>query len=416
MAIRVGQLGVQYVADTADNSDLRVTRMFAQAVIPADAPVVRAASNAFGWSAGQSVVMEGFIYMSAANVFFDGASDNEATYDPVFNVFVSQSLFNGTDTVEALYFEASNVMGWTAGEVASPDQYIEVVQYMGWTDRKFAPDTGNVFNFQAVATIAVIESCANYIFTSPTSSKVLQGYLATNSLGWTDTVAASADVYCENKFSFVDAWTFSGTFDYNANPSGGGFLRQSVGFTIDDNTNRELKYDPIIGSTDDDEFEDFRVTPPVFATGTVQFEYPPTNPTNTLTLDDPDFGESKTLNFTRIDRTTRGGDRKIYADRKWATWQRLSMTVSGLCQIDADDIIDFLNASLGKKVKLTDWEGQVWEGFIDEVGSDIVKERQGWKLDIVFEAEVTTAFVEHDELIVTHNVNPGDDFIVTHDL
>jgi hypothetical protein len=341
-----------------------------------------------------------------------------ATFNPVVNVEVNQRLFNGTDTVEALYREASNAI-FATGSIASPDVEIDVVQYLGLTDRKFH-DAGNAFSFKGVATIAVIVDASNFVFTNPSqNNKVIHAHLASNSFGWTlgQVLAASQAVSVKNEFGFVDAWTFDGTiFGQDVVQDGGGFLRQTVSISVDNNDCRELEYDPLIGEADNDGFDAFRITKPVFSTGTVEFTYPPTAPTNTLTLDDPDFGNSDTLNFTRIDRETRGGDRKIFADEKWSSWERLEMTVTGLQEIDADDIIDFLNASLGKKVRLTDWEGRNWEGFIVEPETDVVNRRSGWRLDLVFEAEITDKFVEHNEQTVTHNVNPGDDIVVTHNL
>ena len=258
-----------------------------------------------------------------------------ATYDPVFNVSVSQRLFNGTDTVEALYREVSQTI---FTDIASPDAFVEVVQYLGFTDRQFV-DTGNVLGWKGAATIAVIANATNFLFTNPSqNNKVIQGFNASNALGWVVVLSTSAEVNAENTLNFVDAWTFQGSiFDRNITQDGGGFLRQTVSIQVDDNTCRELEYDPVIGSTDDDTYDAFRITKPVFATGTVEFTYPPVSPTNTLTLDDPNFGNGDTLNFTRIDRETRGGDRKIFADGKWAFWERLEMSVTGLHEIDADN-------------------------------------------------------------------------------
>jgi len=354
-------------------------------------PTNQNVSNSFGWS-------------------------SVAAYDPVFNIFVSQSLgWNSNQIAEALYRAVSQSI--FAASIASPDAIIDVVQYLGFTERTFQ-DAGNAFSFKSVATIAVIADATNFWFTNPSqNNKVVQGHVASNSLGWTDVVALSTEVLATNEFGFVDAWTFAGSiFDQNVTQDGGGFLRQTVSVTVSDNTCRELEYDPLIGEADNDGFDAFRVTKPVFSTGTVEFTYPPTSPTNTLTLDDPDFGNNDTLNFTRIDRETRGGDRKIFSDGKWASWERLEMTVSDLCEVDADDIITFLNVSLGKTVRLTDWEGRTWEGVIVEPETDLVKGRGGWRLDLVFEAKVTDSIVEHNERPVTHNINPSDEVSVTHNL
>jgi len=336
-----------------------------------------------------------------------------AVFDPIITRSISQSLFNGTDFVEALYRVASNTF---FVDIASPDVTLNVKQFLGLTERKIVT-VGNLFAFKSVATIAVVANAANFWFTNLSEqNKAIQAHNVSNSFGWVDVISTVSEANAENTFGFVNVGTFEGLIlDQDVTQDGGGFLRQTVSFSIDENRCRELEYNPNIGSTDDDTYDKFRVTKPVFDTGTVTFTYPPISPTNTLTLDDPDFNNSDTLTFTRIDRETRGGDRKIFSDGKWTSWGRLEMTVSDLHEVDADEIIVFLNASLGRTVRLTDWEGRTWEGFIVEPDTDLVKSRGGWRLDLVFEAEITDRVVEHNERPVTHNVNAGDDVNVTHD-
>ena len=106
----------------------------------------------------------------------------------------------------------------------------------------------------------------------------------------------------------------------------------------------------------------------------------------------PNFGNDDVLNFTRIDRTTRGNDRKIFSDPKWAKFERLTFSMSGNtaeCTAGIDEIIDFLNISLMKEIGLTDWEGRTWAGFIVAPDTEVSETPQGFQLQLVFEGELT---------------------------
>ena len=413
MAIRVTQQYLQYLADPTTESDVRVTKVHAQvAIVISSTVVVEAATNTIFATDPTVVQGGGTTFLGVTNVFFDGATDNEATYDPVFNIFVSQQLFNGAagQSADALYFAVAQTL---FSDNASPDAVIDVTQYLGWTDRHFE-QVGNALGWTGNGTIAVVDSVANFFFTNPSfDNRVEQAHIAANDLGFADSAVLNSTQFVENVFAMSNTVDFSGP---QSRIESQGFLKQTVDFVIDDNACREQEFAPLIGSSDDDSFDDFDLTVPTFDAGTLVLTHPATSPTLTLTLDNPGFGDENLLSFTRIDRTTRGNVRHIYSDPKWASWERLTFTVDGICQETRDTIIAFLNASLGEKIGLADWEGRTWEGFIVAPDTDIEEDTQGFKLDLTFEGIQVSLDVRYglDGVIYGQDVD-GLDIKVTYD-
>ena len=52
--------------------------------------------------------------------------------------------------------------------------------------------------------------------------------------------------------------------------------------------------------------------------------FPYVSPTNTLVLRNPEFANKDSLNFNRINRTTRGGALVVFADSDWPKTQTLA--------------------------------------------------------------------------------------------
>lgn len=108
----------------------------------------------------------------------------------------------------------------------------------------------------------------------------------------------------------------------------------------------------------------------------------------TLTLRAPDFDNSDKLQFTRVNRQTRGGDLTIFRDPIWPQSAILALKWSTLAQKDINNILIFLKATIGQLVEYTDYEGRVFTGVIKTPASEVVESaRQLNSAELEFEVE-----------------------------
>ena len=105
--------------------------------------------------------------------------------------------------------------------------------------------------------------------------------------------------------------------------------------------------------------------------------FPYVAPTNTLVLRNPEFANKDSLNFNRINRTTRGGTLVVFADSQWPKTQTLALEVRALKPLQADDLIDFFDQSLGLEVGLLDHEGRQWQGIITDPETPVINPERG---------------------------------------
>src|ERR1700733_11361666 len=108
----------------------------------------------------------------------------------------------------------------------------------------------------------------------------------------------------------------------------------------------------------------------------------------TVVLNTPVFGNTDTLEQTRISRTTRGGDQIIFHDPIWPTTEKLVLKFEDLTQQQASQYLDFMNITLGNNVTLVDHNGRTWVGLlvnpeatIEQVGRDDVNCGRGFNLE-----------------------------------
>lgn len=430
MAVRVGQLHVQYVAGVSSESDLRVTKVFAQVAVStaSGATIETVNQTIFAGADDNKVEQSGDQFHSVSNVFFDAASDNEWVYDPVYNVWIGHTLFGpaGDTTAEALYQAVSQSLFTTSH--ASPDEEVDVTQYLGFTDRHFETTGHSLFRTLTPVQIspAEIANCSNVIFASGTPT-VARGYNVSSSLGWSQVIVQTFSLDVDDVLGLgntldtaANSWTRSD--DPAQSSPGGGLLRQSISINVDNNDCRESEYAPIIGTGPNDEYEEFAIAAPSLTDASgVTLTYPADGTvTDTLILENPDFGNEHVNSFTRVDRPTRGGDRKIFSDPKWASWERMTMTIAGIgCgnTPTLEDIIAFLNTTLGEEIRLTDWEAREWKGIIVAPETEVIEEQGGMTVQIVFEGELTSYEVQYDEFDVIHGQHTdGTDIDVTYEV
>jgi hypothetical protein len=336
----------------------------------------QSASHSIGLT--DSVTLSSIFKLASDRLFFFGA--NAPTGQAVSHNFVYRTI------VDAFSFES----------LSGFNQEFDVVQYLGFTPRFFAPDIrqelfGPLGAGNKVAESFVVDATNTFSFLrhdSPFNEALVRAYNAGNLFGFTSTIFVHQIEDAEDTFSFqsiVDASSSSYT-----RPATHGVIKQHLTFHVTRNDcGPEKIYTPFVGDTPDPDFPAISEIPPTLGTGTLRFELSiPPAPLTSITLKNPEFSNADELRFTRLDRRTRGGDRKLFSDQDWGTVQTLRLRVARLCDKDADEIINFLNVSNGRQVTLFDWEGRQWPGLILNASTEVfTDENDTTTFDIVFEGQ-----------------------------
>lgn len=139
-------------------------------------------------------------------------------------------------------------------------------------------------------------------------------------------------------------------------------------------------YAPLVGSGT------FPSAPVLTKKDFVTLFWPTTSPTITLQIRAPEFGDRDRLQHDKINRETRGGSLKIFADTTWPKLQILEMQFIALKETEAQSLLDFFEDTLGLLVGFTDWENRTWHGVIVSPEREIVRSKRN-SIDVAFEFE-----------------------------
>ena len=93
-----------------------------------------------------------------------------------------------------------------------------------------------------------------------------------------------------------------------------------------------------------------------------------------ITLRNPDFGNSESVDVDRVLNVSRGGTPNIFRDPVWPQQTTLTVSFSVLTRAKALELLDFLQDCLGLLVTYTDYENRDWEGIITNPDSAVVDE------------------------------------------
>lgn len=119
---------------------------------------------------------------------------------------------------------------------------------------------------------------------------------------------------------------------------------------------------------------------------TVLLEYPYSSPTTTLELKVPQLNDIKLLEFSRIQRRSRGNTLVIARKSYWPKSNTFNIAFSSLTAAERDEIIAFVRLTLGKEIKYTDYESQEHKAIIINPSNPITQEGEGcqytWKVDL----------------------------------
>ncbi len=109
-----------------------------------------------------------------------------------------------------------------------------------------------------------------------------------------------------------------------------------------------------------------------------------------VTLRNPDFGNTESLDIRRINRKTRGGDLVCFRDPAWPKADTIEYKFSYLKEDDLGKLRSFMKLTLGLDVTLLDYEGRTWVGVITDVGGNFSQEgRQDFVAGFKFEGTIS---------------------------
>jgi hypothetical protein len=83
-----------------------------------------------------------------------------------------------------------------------------------------------------------------------------------------------------------------------------------------------------------------------------------------LTFTNVDFGDSDSVEQTRISRRSRGEDVIVYRDPLWPKTEIIKFKLIDLSASQGKAILDFLTVNLAQQIKFSDWLGIRWLGVI----------------------------------------------------
>lgn len=105
-----------------------------------------------------------------------------------------------------------------------------------------------------------------------------------------------------------------------------------------------------------------------------------------LKLRRPTFGNLEKLNYSKVNRRTRGNALELYRDSTWPKFKRLSFDFENLTQAKAKEAQYFIRRSLGKDISIVDFQGLGWVGFIVTPEAEIVQQtRSGFNMSFELE-------------------------------
>ena len=292
-----------------------------------------------------------------------------------------------------VYIDVGNNLGLVG--TSGYNWEIDIIQYIGFKGpRTVLPCTNHIGfeNFCREATILSVQNNLSFIdhTGSPvypeTETALHQAYIAANNLGFTQVLVGAQVEDLYQYMGLNDSVTSIGTDFTRA--SAQSCIKQHLTYTISGSPCPEKEYTPFIGESGDSSYGSVSTTPPTLTTGTLTLTYPKVTPTLTLVLKNPVMGNTDNLTFRVINRRTRGGDQILFGDPKWSKTQIQAMTIDNVCSTDLDNLVSFINSSLGKEIGLLDWEGRNWTGVIIAPQTEITKKASGFSVTLEFQGDL----------------------------
>jgi len=94
----------------------------------------------------------------------------------------------------------------------------------------------------------------------------------------------------------------------------------------------------------------------------IEFAHPYATPTLTVSLRNPELGDSLLIENRVQVRQDMSGD--LHSFRRTPVSRRLLLTFIELSKPKVQELIDFITTSAGDEIKYTDYDSVVWRGYI----------------------------------------------------
>ncbi|MFA5758224.1 MAG: hypothetical protein WC942_02465 [Clostridia bacterium] len=132
-------------------------------------------------------------------------------------------------------------------------------------------------------------------------------------------------------------------------------ITEALAYELVNKAGRLCSYSMYVGNK-----ADMPPIPMIIKGSGVKLEYQST----TVILKSPSFGNTDSISFNRINRVSRGGTLQVYSDPRWPKSQNMSLEFVGLSEEECQSVLALIDESLGRDIKITDWEGRTWIGII----------------------------------------------------
>lgn len=122
----------------------------------------------------------------------------------------------------------------------------------------------------------------------------------------------------------------------------------------------------------------------------ITLSWPVDSPSLELTLRNPELNNSESLNFTRRESAIKGGELSIDNEVTGVVYEKLMYTFEALSATDKNNFLAFINATVGKHVKLVDYLSREFHGVITSPQPIITCEGPGcqYTAELTFEGEL----------------------------
>ncbi len=108
----------------------------------------------------------------------------------------------------------------------------------------------------------------------------------------------------------------------------------------------------------------------------------------TVSLPSPQFNNVESVALTRISRETRDRTLKVFSDSIWPTLHSFEWEFIGLTQAQRDDLIAFIQSTLGLPITVVDYESRSWNALITVIDIPFTQTGRGCEYTAQLHVEV----------------------------
>ena len=113
--------------------------------------------------------------------------------------------------------------------------------------------------------------------------------------------------------------------------------------------------------------------------------YPLSAPTLTISIRDPNLGDTERMDSQAVVRQNRGGEPLSVNDSDWPINHIRSFSFSALTRTKRDEFENFLKTTAGLEISILDPNSEVWVGFIVSDINEIITIRDDCSYEASFE-------------------------------